>query len=279
MGENQKKGDVVKKSLEDLKKYRYFLETILLDKFRDIKWVEIDLPREMVPDPEGGKRFRFRYLHLAWIFKYYWDERRFLSFDEWFKIYWKEINTKPEIRQVLEKFKKYYFDDADNNWFKKGFKARMWRTWVSVLTQIDFCYMFGYICAKEGKDLRLEANAELDARGIDAKVDNIGFQIGKRSQRKEARTESLVKKEAVVAVPYVVWDPDELKKKIQNPRTRIKNTYQKMVDSFDKYFIKLQNGFVVFNENYLKPIIDNMDNIEAVRKAVKKISLELSGEY
>ena len=51
-----------------------------------------------------------------------------------------------------------------------------------------------------------------------------------------------------------------------------------MVDSFEKYFVKLQNGFVVFNENYLKPIIDNIDNIEAVRKVVKKISLELSGE-
>jgi len=51
-----------------------------------------------------------------------------------------------------------------------------------------------------------------------------------------------------------------------------------MINSFEKYFVKLPNGFVVFNENYLKLIIDNIDNIEAVRKAVKKISLELSGE-
>lgn len=51
-----------------------------------------------------------------------------------------------------------------------------------------------------------------------------------------------------------------------------------MLASFEKYFVKLQNGFVVFNENYLKPIINNIDDIKAVREVVKKISLELSGE-
>lgn len=266
MAGNKRKGDIMKNLLKELEKYRYFLETIPLNKYREelkeIKWVEQDLPKGMLP--------------LASIFKYYWEERQFLIFDEWFENFWRELNAKPESKQALQEFKKYYFDKNGDGWFKKGFKARMYRTWVSVLTQLDFCYMFEYICGKEGKDLQLEGNAKLDARGIDARVNNIGFQIAKISQRKEARTAG--GKKTVVTIPYVVWNPDELKEKIQNPRTRIKNTYQRMVDSFEKYFIKLPNGFVVFNENYLKPIIDNIDNIEAVRKAVKKISLELSGE-
>jgi len=263
-----------KNSINDLKKYREFLETIPLDKYREelknVKWVEQDLNKA------GQIQLGSALLPLASIFKYYWEKRQFLTFEKWFEIFWEELNTKLESKQALKEFKKYYFDKNGDGWFKKGFKARMYRTWVSVLTQLDFCYMFEYICTKEGKNLQLEGNAELDARGIDARVNDIGFQIAKISQRKEART--VGGKKMVVTIPYVVWDPDELRKKIQNPRTRIKNIYQKMVDSFQKYFIKLQNGFVVFNENYLKPIIDNIDNIEAVRKAVKEISLELSGE-
>lgn len=266
MAKYKKKDDIMKNPLEDLKKYRDFLETIPLNRYREelkeIKWVEQDLPNEMLP--------------LASIFKYYWEKRQFLIFEEWFEAFWEELNTNPQSKEALKQFKKYYFDKNNNGWFKKGFKARMYRTWVSVLTQLDFCYMFEYICAKKGKNLQLECNAELDAKGVDARVNNIGFQIAKISQRKEARTAD--GKKTVVTIPYVVWNPDELKEKIQNPRTRIKDTYQKMVDSFEKYFIKLHNGFVVFNVNYLKRIIDNIDDIEEVRKTVKEISLELSGE-
>ena len=80
------------------------------------------------------------------------------------------LNTVPESKAALDTFKKYHFDKNGDGWFKKGFEARMYRTWVSVLTQLDFCYLFEYICAKECKNLHLECNAELDAKGVDAKV-------------------------------------------------------------------------------------------------------------
>ncbi len=255
-----------KNPIKDLEKYEKFLKTIPLDKYReelrDIKWVEQDLPKEMLP--------------LASIFKYYWNERIFLNFDKWFKSFWEELNTNPESKQSLQEFKKYYFDKNGNGWFKKGFKARMYRTWVSVLTQLDFCYMFEYICAKEGKDLQLECNAELDARGIDARVNDIGFQIAKISQRKEART--VGGKKTVVTIPYAVFNIEEFERRCESPRVKDKTGYRKALNSFHKYFIRLQNGFVVFNENYLRPIIDSIDDIEAVKRTVKKISLELSGE-
>lgn len=266
MAGNKKKGDIMKNLLKDLEKYRDFLQTIPLNEYReklkDIKWVEQDLPKEMLP--------------LASIFKHYWEERQFLNFDEWFETFWKELNTNPQSKEALRQFKRYYFDKNNDGWFKKGFKARMYRTWVSVLTQLDFCYMFEYICAREGKNLQLEANAELDARGIDARVNDIGFQIAKISQRKEART--VGEKKAVVTIPYAVFNIEEFERKCESPRVKDKSGYRKALASFRKYFIRLQNGFVVFNENYLKLLIDNIDNIEAVRKTVKKISLELSGE-
>lgn len=255
-----------KDPIANLKKYRNFLETIPLNRYREelkgIKWVEQDLFKEMLP--------------LASIFNYYWDKRSFLGFEEWFESFWEELNTKPESKQALAKFKKYYFDKNGDGWFKKGFKARMYRTWISVLTQLDFCYMFEYICAKEDKDLPLEGNAELDARGIDARVNNIAFQIAKISQRKEARTAG--RKKTVVAIPYAVFNVEEFKRRCESPRVKDKNGYRKALASFHKYFTLLQNGFVVFNENYLKPIIDNIEDIEAVRDVVGKISLELSGE-
>lgn len=261
-----KKGDIMKNPLEDLKKYRDFLGTVPLNKYReelkDIKWVEQDLPKEMLP--------------LTSIFKYYWDERQFLTFDKWFEAFWEELNTNPRSKEVLKHFKRYYFDKNNNGWFKKGFKARMYRTWISVLTQLDFCYMFEYISAKEGKYLQLECNAELDAKGIDARVNDIGFQIAKISQRKEARTSG--GKKTVVTIPYAVFNIEEFERRCESRRVKDKSGYRKALDSFHKYFIRFQNGFVVFNENYVKAIIDNINSIEAVRKTVEKISLELSGE-
>lgn len=255
-----------KAPIRDIENYREFLVSIPLAKYRqelkDIKWVEQDLPKEMLP--------------LESIFRHYWFERKLLNFDEWFEDFWTELNTKPESQQALTQFKKYFFDKNGNGWFKKGFRARMYRTWVSLLTQLDFCYVFEYVCSKEGKTIPLECNAELDAKGTDAQVGKIKFQIKKVSQRKEARGARSDKD--TINIIYVVWDIDELKEKIKNPRTRIKDTYQKMVNGFEKYLLKFPNGFIVFKDDYLKQIIHNIGNIGKLQKAVKKISLELSGE-
>ncbi|MEO0128551.1 MAG: TaqI family restriction endonuclease [candidate division WOR-3 bacterium] len=258
----------MKDSITDLERFRKFLESIPLDKYRkelkDIKWVEQDLPREVLP--------------LASIFKYYWEDRDYLDFEKWFETFWEEINTSPKSKEALAKFKKYFFNKTlnENDWFKKGFKARMYRTWVSVLTQLDFCYVFEYICAKEGKDLLLECNAELDIKGIDAKVGDVCFQVAKISQRKEAR--SAGRKKTLITIPYAVFNLEEIKRLVESPRVKDKAGYQKSLQAFHKYFIRLENGFIVFHENYLKAIIANVDSVEKLRRVIEQISLELSGE-
>jgi len=76
MAKNKKEGDSMRKNpIKDLDKYRKFLEKIPLaehrEKLKDVKWVEQDLPKEILP--------------LASIFKYYWETRDFLNFEKWKK--------------------------------------------------------------------------------------------------------------------------------------------------------------------------------------------------
>lgn len=58
--------------------------------------MEQDLPKEILP--------------LTSIFRYYWEQRNFLSFEDWFEKFWEEINTNSVSKSSLEKFKKYYFN-------------------------------------------------------------------------------------------------------------------------------------------------------------------------
>jgi hypothetical protein len=251
----------------DLYRFRDFLGKIPLVKYReelkDIKWVEQDLPKEILP--------------LRSIYKYYWEKREFLDFEEWFEKFWREINEDQESKKALKKFKKYYFNRTikENGWFKKGFKARMYRTWISILTQLDFCYMFEYICEKEGRNFKIECNAELDMKGIDAKVGETYFQIAKITHRKEARPGK--RKMKIIQVPYAVFDIEEFQKKIQSPRTRNKEKYRKLLQAFEKYFDVLENGFVVFKESYAKMIVENLEDQEKLEKAINKILKELGG--
>lgn len=275
---NKKQGDIMNKNpIEDLKKYREFLETIPLVKYReelkDIKWVEQDLHPLLYPQES--------------IFEKYWEKHNYLDFEDWFNEFWgnlnKEENTLEKLRdfkEVVRAHRKFYngkINGDHENRFFLGFKARMYRTWISVLTQLDFCYLINSLFEKEGKGLQVECNAELDVKeGVDARVNNIGFQIAKISQRKEAL--KISRKKSLVTIPYAVFDIKEYERLVNSPRVKDKTGYQRALQAFHKYFIRLQNGFVVFNENYLKPIIKNIEDIEKVKEVVKQISLELSGE-
>lgn len=86
-------------------------------------------------------------------------------------------------------------------------------------------------------------------------------------------------KKTLITIPYAVFNLEEFYRRSQSSRVKDKSGYQKALTSFRKYFIRLQNGFIVFKEDYLKTIIEKINNIEDVRKVVKKISLELSGKF
>lgn len=253
---------------EALNSYRTFLESIPLKRYReelkDVKWVEQDLYSEMLP--------------LASIFSNYWEAQNFLDFESWFEQFWEELYSNCQSLVALKNFKKYYFDKDDNGWFKLGFKARMYRTWVSVLTQVDFYYVFVYVCIRQKKEINFEANAELDKKGIDLRIGELDFGISKISQRKEARSSGSKKK--LILLPYTVFNIDEFLRLSKSSRVSPENriAYKKSAEAFNKYFIRLSNGFVVFGEQYVEIIVKNITNRQAVIEAVRSMGKELSGE-
>lgn len=259
----------MKDAVNALQTYRRFLESIPLDRYRDelkdVKWVEQDLYPELLP--------------LVSVFRNYWHRQNFLDFETWFEQFWGELHSNRESLIALKAFKKYYFDKEDDGWFKLGFKARMYRTWVSVLTQLDFCYMFVYVCKKQGKHLMLEANAELDAQGINLRVGELDFQVGKITHRKEARpSEEVIKKK--ITIPYAVYNIDEYKRLSVSPRVSeiSKRKYRNAIQAFDRYFVTLKNGFVVFSEFYVMQIVANLDNSYQLQATINALRREIADE-
>lgn len=255
------------KAQRALDSYRSFLKGLPIAKYesyKKIKWVEQDLPKEMLP--------------LASIFKNYWFTRNYLDFESWFAQFWEELHSNPLSREALRQFKDYHFDGADEEWFKHGFRGRMYRTWMSVLTQIDFYYIFHCVCERQRKEIAFEANAELDRRGIDLRVGKLDFGISKISQRKVARPSGSKKK--LILLPYTVFNIGEFLRLSKSSRVSPENriAYKKSVEAFNKYFIRLSNGFVVFGEQYVEIIIRNIDNPKDLINAISNMGKELSGE-
>lgn len=263
-------------SLEVLHRYRRFLESIPLDKYRElkaVKWVEQDLNKA------GQIALGSVLFPQSSIFRYYWVQQNFLDFESWFETFWQELHSNHVSADALKQFKKYHFDKEDDGWFKLGFKARMYRTWTAVLTQLDFCYMLAHVCDKHSKKVKLEANAELDISGIDLRVGSIDFEVGKITQRKEARSAAAARRNRI-RIPYAVFDVGEYERKSRSSRVSPSNRmeYRSALDAFYKYFVLLKNGFVVFSEHYVDQVVKNLDNPDELKIMIKRLLAELSGE-
>lgn len=229
---------------KDLKKFEEFLSMIDIQKYaylRQIKTVEQDLPRELLP--------------LEIFYRYYWDTTDFKDYDEVFEIYWSE-----KLNPYIYEFIKKYFYGCSLQFVEEGFKARVYRIWMSILTQFHFQYLWNALFKE-----KLISSPELDAMGIDAivKLSNkkVAIQVKKVSYRREASDRRFTRRqqthaEIVVEVPYLVINIEELENKLKNPRVRehTKVKCQKALDAFNKNFIMLDNGFVIFEEEYLKHV-------------------------
>ncbi len=105
-----------------LAQFEEFLATIPLDQYRQnlmpMKTVEQDLPRDLNPLPD--------------IYKYYWvhsvPANGFLDYESFFTEWWQE-HLAP-----LDRFVQQYFWGCSYDFVRTGFKARLYRTLISVLT-------------------------------------------------------------------------------------------------------------------------------------------------
>lgn len=233
-----------------LKKYEKFLAEINIAKYselRKIKTVEQDLPKSLNPFPL--------------IYEFYWGKKRFLSYEDFFKIYWK--NNPSAIMEFIKKF----FYGCSIQFVEEGFRARIYRTWVSLLTQFHFQYLWTELFKDE---YPLEASADLDLAGIDSRIfvkdKSIGIQIKKISYRREASQRRFTKRQkklvnAICEVPYLVIDIEEINKKLKSKRTKekTKENLRSILSFFRENFRVLGNGFVIFRKNYLKKIKEALD--------------------
>jgi len=250
----------------DLKKFENFIRNINIQKYaylRQIKTVEQDLPRELLP--------------LGIFYRHYWETTDFKDYDDVFKTYWSE-----KLNPYIYEFIKEYFYGCSLQFVEEGFRARLYRIWMSILTQFHFQYLWNALFEE-----KLMSSAELDIMGIDAivKLNNrkIAIQVKKVSYRREASDRRFTRRQQtyadiIVEVPYLVINLEELKNKLKNPRVResTKIKCRSALKVFDNNFIKLDNGFVIFREEYLKYVRQMMMILEKTRSIEKgrKITYE-----
>ncbi len=228
---------------KDFNNFDTFIKSINLEKYkylRKIKTVEQDLPKDLLP--------------LDIFYRYYWDNTDFRDYEEIFQIYWDE-----KLKNICSFVKKYFYG-CSLQFVEEGFKARLYRIWMSILTQFYFQYLWNRLF-----DEKLISNPDLDRLGIDCVLElkdlKIGFQVEKISYRREVSSRKFTKRQQkyvdiLVEVPYIVIDREDLLKKIESKRVKEKNKkkYKELLNIYNSYFHQYDNGFVVFKGSYLKKL-------------------------
>src|SRR3989338_1686416 len=201
----------------DLKSYR--------DKYRSIKIVEMDLPKEIQA--------------INMLYKVYWDKKKFLSFEKFYEEYLQEHRT--DIDRFQEK------TGMCKTCFSKGLPARIYRTWASIITQIHA----GYVAESVFGEGAVSMSGELDHKGADFQVKYRGrilnYQVKKKSLGREVRQEKPKSKNQLpgefVDIKYEVPSSDYF----ENPKKKngeYKLPYKRFKDN--KELKRFPNGFVVF---------------------------------
>ena len=219
------------------KDFLEFLKTVDLISFRQkyagYKSVEEDLPRNCQI--------------LNHIYKVYWVDRNFLPYEEFIKEVIKELEG--NLRTYNLKRNNHDQDaEAAYPMFLKGWIARQYRTWTSIITQIQL----GYLAEQYFPNNEVLMSAELDAKGIDIRIIGLAdIGVKKVSARRDI-TILGEEKEGVVPIKYWVPSSDVL----QNPRTK-KGKIRKPYLDFkqDTRLDYLPNGFIVFTEEVFNDVI------------------------
>ncbi len=224
-----------------LQKYEDFLANIPLNRYREelmpIKTVEQDLPKNLNP--------------LTDIYREYWDNpnQEYKSYDDFFNDWWKSHLT------YLDDFISKYFWGCSRDFVFLGFKARIYRTLISILTQFHFALSWKAYCQSP-----LVASPDLDIKGVDALVEisgcRIGLQVKKETYRPEASSGQRfaprgLEVDIMVEVPYTIAPMSELKLRQEKARTeRNRKIYAYLYFASSRLQRTLKNGFIVFDKDY-----------------------------
>src|SRR3989344_234370 len=201
--------------LVDLKHYR--------EKYSRIKIVEMDLSKDIQA--------------IELLYKIYWEIKNFLSFDDFYESYLKDKKIQ------LEKFR--LKSTMCKNCFYRGLKARIYRTWAGLITQIHA----GYVAERVFGKGSVSMSAKLDSQGADIRVEYKGhflnYQVKKTSHSGVMSRRPLPRKSKLngksIDIKY------EVPTCLSNPKTK-KGEFRKPYLRFleDKRIRSFENGFVVF---------------------------------
>jgi len=225
-----------------LEQFTTFLKSVPLDKYREeyrpIKIVEMDLPKNIQA--------------IQILYKVYWDEKKFLSFDDFYKRYLKEK------KELLEEFRKKI--RMCKTCFYLGLPARIYRTWASLVTQIHG----GYVAESVFGMSSVNMSEDLDHAGADFRViykgKKINYQVKKETMSREVRTAKKGKVKIdgeFIDIKYNVPSGDYF----TNPKKlngEFKTPYLRFIQ--DKTLHRFENGFVVFTQEAFLPKKKQIDN-------------------
>lgn len=230
--------------MNNFEKFDNFVKTIDLEKYRlqysHIKIVEMDLPANIQA--------------LKTIYKYYWSEidlDNIPDFDKYYELYYNDCKNEIELFRIKT--------EMCENCFKKGLKARIYRTWASLITQIHA----GYVAEKVYGKGSVEMSDVLDHEGKDFVITynekTIPIQVKKETHRPEAR---ILRKNSddIISIFYCVPQkkdferPYYVKTKILKPQMSDFVAY-----SSDGILDRYSNGFVVFTEKVFRDLIPYFD--------------------
>lgn len=152
-----------------LNKYNEFLKSVDLtayrEKYRPIKIVEMDLPKEIQA--------------IEMLYMVYWNKKKFIDYEDFYKEY---LNT---YKSDIENFRRKI--TMCKSCFYRGLPARIYRTWASIITQIHA----GYVAESIFGGDTVNMSAELDHQGADFQVKYRGkilnYQVKKQSFSREVR--------------------------------------------------------------------------------------------
>ena len=207
-------------------------------KYRHIKIVEMDQPKD--------------FQAIALLYKVYWEEKRFISFDMFYKRY---LNEKKEL---LESFRKKI--QMCEKCFYLGLPARIYRTWASLITQIHGGYVAESVFGLDSVDM----SEDLDHAGADFQVKYkhklLNYQVKKETMSREVRKEKKSKKPIAgefIDIKYNVPNGDYF----DNPKKKngeFKVPYLRFIN--DTTLQRFDNGFVVFTREAFLPKKQEIDS-------------------
>ncbi len=220
--------------MSDLEKFNLFLETIDLETYREkfthIKTVELDLPKEIQALPA--------------LYDNYWLNRNdWLLYDDFYEVYYNEISDLIESFRIKSHFSEHTFS--------LGLKARIYRTWASLITQIQG----GYVCEEIYGEHNVVMNAELDWQGIDFRIQkgnkfaNIQikkdtFNIGGLHGLTMSARYEVIKSRTKNNLTQINYELAP--KKYTEVKQNIRDSYLKWEAKYKNQLRLLDNGFVIF---------------------------------